>query len=278
MSADWPKPIASLPPLREVIRQHELAAKKSLGQNFLLDLNVTDKIARAAGDLSNTNIIEVGPGPGGLTRALAARAKSVTAIERDHRCVIALQALVEAAEGRLQVIEGDAQDVDYEQLAPAPRAIIANLPYNIGTDLLIGWLQQGHKFQSLTLMFQQEVAERIVAAPGSKAYGRLAILTAATASARIALKLPPGAFTPPPKVSSAVVHLVPHAAPLAPLKALETVTAAAFGQRRKMIKSSLSPLFDEAQLQELKINPQARPEELPASAFFALAKVLESRA
>lgn len=277
MASDWPEPIASLPPLREVIRQHDLAAKKALGQNFLLDLNVTDKIARAAGDLSNTNVIEVGPGPGGLTRALAARAKSVTAVERDARCVIALQDLVRAADGRLRVIEGDAQQTDYESLAPSPRAIIANLPYNIGTDLLVNWLQQGHLFQSLTLMFQQEVAERIVAGPGSKAYGRLAILVQATASARIALKLPSHAFTPPPKVSSAVVHIIPKEKPLADLRALEKVTAAAFGQRRKMLKSSLAPLFSEEQLVALGINPQQRPEELGVDVYVKLAQALAAR-
>ena len=270
--------IAALPPLREVIKSFDLAAKKSLGQNFLLDLNVTDKIARVAGDLSAVNVIEVGPGPGGLTRALASRAKSVTAIERDARCVAALQGLVAASGGVLRVVDGDAQDVDYTQLASTPRAIVANLPYNIGTDLLINWLKQGPQFQSLTLMFQYEVAERIVATPGSKAYGRLAILTQCTAGAKIVMKLPPSAFTPPPKVSSAVVHLVPHAAPLAPLAALEKVTAAAFGQRRKMIKSSLAPLFSEAELLSLNINPQARPETLDAAAYIRLAKTLDSRA
>lgn len=274
MTLQWPPAILALPPLRAVIKENELAAKKSLGQNFLLDLNVTDKIARAAGDLSTLNVIEVGPGPGGLTRALVARAKTVCAIERDRRAVLALESLVQAAAGRLQVLEGDAQAVDYVALAPAPRAIVANLPYNIGTDLLIGWLQQGPHFQSLTLMFQQEVAERIVAPAGSKAYGRLSILTAATASAKVVLKLPPSAFTPPPKVHSAVVQFLPYAQPLAPLAALEQVTAAAFGQRRKMIKSSLGGLFSEAVLANHGIDGTARPETLAPEAYFKLAKAI----
>lgn len=274
----WPEAISSLPPLRDVIRAFDLGAKKSLGQNFLLDLNITDKICRAAGDLSATHVIEVGPGPGGLTRALVARAKSVVAVERDTRCVQALQGLVMAGDGALTVIEGDAQRMDYAALAPTPRAILANLPYNIGTDLLINWLQQGHLFQSLTLMFQQEVAERIVASVGSKAYGRLAILVQATATARIAMKLPPNAFTPPPKVSSAVVHLVPRAAPLCSLAALEKVTAAAFGQRRKMIKTSLAPLFSEADLATLGIDTQARPEALTIDVYVRLANLLAERA
>lgn len=275
MTADWPNLVLSLPPLRDVIRAFDLAAKKSLGQNFLLDLNITDKIARAAGELDAINVIEIGPGPGGLTRALVARAKSVTAIERDSRCIAALQSLVVASNGALNLLEGDAQVVDYAALVPAPRAIIANLPYNIGTDLLIGWLQQGHLYQSLTLMFQQEVAERIVATPAQRAaYGRLAVMVQATATARIVMKLPPHAFTPPPKVSSAVVHIVPRAVPLAPLDALEKVTAAAFGQRRKMIKSSLAPIFSEEKLAELGLNLQLRPEQLPPESFFMLAKAL----
>lgn len=278
MSLDWPAPLLALPPLREVIKQYDLAAKKSLGQNFLLDLNITDKIARVHGDLSELNVIEVGPGPGGLTRALVARAKTVAAVERDTRCVAALQGLVAASAGVLNVIEGDAQQVDYAALVPAPRAIIANLPYNIGTDLLIGWLQQGHLFQSLILMFQQEVAERIVATVGSKAYGRLAIMVQATASARIAMKLPPHAFTPPPKVSSAVVHLIPKPAPLCPLDELGKVTAAAFGQRRKMVKSGLAPLFSEAELTALGVTLTQRPEELAPEVYFVLAKALASRA
>ncbi|GAB5387862.1 MAG: 16S rRNA (adenine(1518)-N(6)/adenine(1519)-N(6)) -dimethyltransferase RsmA [Alphaproteobacteria bacterium] len=275
--------IAAMPPLREVIAEHRLSAEKSLGQNFLLDLNLTARIARSAGDLSGVHVVEIGPGPGGLTRALLmSDAETVTAIERDRRIADVLAPMSDAAEGRFRFVEGDAMEVDAASLVPAPRAIIANLPYNIATPLLIGWLEQASHWQSLTLMFQKEVALRIVATPGSKAYGRLAVLTALTAQAQIALTLPPQAFTPPPKVESAVVHLVPHADQPAPdlLQAVSKVTAAAFGQRRKMLRKSLSPLFvdTEASLISLDIPPTARAETIPPDGFRALATLwLEQR-
>lgn len=275
-AADWPVAIANLPPLREVIGQATLVATKKLGQNFLLDLNLTDRIARAAGgrepDLSKLDVIEIGPGPGGLTRALVARgARRVIAIERDARAIAALQSLVDASDGRLQLIEGDAMEADVIALSTAPRAIVANLPYNIATPLLVGWLRRANEFASMTLMFQQEVAQRIVAQPGGKAYGRLAVLVQALAEAKLVLKLPPGAFTPPPKVHSAVVHIVPHAVPLAPMEKLEKITAAAFGQRRKMVRTTLLPLVGEAALEKAGILPTQRAEEISVEQFAKLA-------
>ncbi|MGE3770726.1 MAG: 16S rRNA (adenine(1518)-N(6)/adenine(1519)-N(6))-dimethyltransferase RsmA [Bdellovibrionales bacterium] len=275
MSAtDWPDSIKSLPPLRAVITQYELAAKKSLGQNFLLDLNVTDKIARAAGDLTDKTVIEIGPGPGGLTRALLANgARQVVAIERDRRCVAALQDLVRASDGRLRIIEDDAQKVDVEKLGPAPRVVVANLPYNIGTDLLIGWLLNGAAYHSLTLMFQKEVASRLVAQVNTEDYGRLSVLAQVASTPKIMMTLPPNAFTPPPKVHSAVVRLVPKP-PAASLDMLGRVTAAAFGQRRKMIRSSLGSLFTEQQLAALGLNPEARAETLAVEDYVRLANHL----
>ena len=222
------------PPLREIIAQHGLSARKGLGQHFLLDLNLTRRIARAAGDLTGVTVIEVGPGPGGLTRALLeTSAHRVVAVERDERCVTALAELVEAAAGRLQVVAGDALAVDLSTLADVPRAVVANLPYNIATPLLLGWLRQFDRFQSLTLMFQKEVAERLTAAPGTKSYGRLSVITQWRAEARTLFTLPARAFTPPPKVDSAVVRLTPRPQPeAASWPILERVTAAAFGQRR----------------------------------------------
>lgn len=271
--------IDDLPPLRDVIREHGLSALKSLGQNFLLDLNLTSKIARTAGRLDDLTVIEVGPGPGGLTRAiLALGARRVVAIERDARCVAALAEVATRYRDRLQVVEGDALATDYAALvAPGERAvIIANLPYNIATPLLIGWLSADPWppwYESLTLMFQREVAERIVAAPGEDHYGRLAVLTGWRAQARIAFDVPPSAFVPPPKVTSSVVHLVPRPVPLpCELKALERVTEAAFGQRRKMLRQSLKSLgVDTGQLLAAAgIEPTERAERVPVEGFVAL--------
>src|SRR5262245_10104041 len=234
-----------LPPLREVIQRHGLAARKSLGQNFLLDLNLTSKIARKAGDLGETTVIEVGPGPGGLTRALLAHgARRVVAIERDERCLAALAEIAAHYPGRLEVISGDALRTDFAALAAGePVRIVANLPYNIGTELLVRWLTVADWppfWRSMTLMFQREVAGRIVAAPGSDSYGRLGVLAGWRTQAKIAFDVPPQAFTPPPKVTSSVVNLTPRAAPLAAdVRLLSRVTEAAFGQRRKMLRQSL---------------------------------------
>ncbi|MFW2543488.1 16S rRNA (adenine(1518)-N(6)/adenine(1519)-N(6))-dimethyltransferase RsmA [Primorskyibacter sp. 2E107] len=274
--------IDGLPPLREVIATHELRAKKNLGQNFLLDLNLTSRIARVAGDLSQTDVIEVGPGPGGLTRGLLAEgARKVLAIEKDSRCLPALAQIGAAYPGRLEVIEGDALKIDPLAHLTPPIAICANLPYNVGTELLLRWLTPEvwpPFWQSLTLMFQKEVAERIVAQPGSKAYGRLAILTQWRAEARIALHLPPEAFTPPPKVSSAVIHLTALPEPRFPadLKVLERVVATAFNQRRKMLRSSLKGLTPaiEDHLTAAGIRPTDRAEQIPLEGFCALARSL----
>ena len=268
---------AALPPLRDVIRRYGLEARKSLGQNFLLDPRLTDKIAAASGDLRNARVIEIGPGPGGLTRSLlAAGASEVVAIERDDRCAAALQELSEAYPGRLRVISGDALALDPATLIDGPRRIVANLPYNIATPLLIGWLRRIDAYESLTLMFQKEVAARIAAAPGSSAYGRLSILVQWLTQPRLMFDIPPGAFLPPPKVTSTVVHLVPRAEPLAPaaFAMIEEVTAAAFGQRRKMLRSSLKSLgVDTLRLiAESGVTDTARAEELPVEAFCAIAR------
>ncbi len=273
----------ALPPLREVIAAHNLRAEKKLGQNFLLDLNLTDKIARSAGDLEGVNVIEIGPGPGGLTRALLKTgAKSVTALEFDPRAVAALQGLCEAAQGRLRIIETDALKADLRTLAPAPRAIVANLPYNIATPLLIGWLEHIradiNAYKSMTLMFQKEVADRLTAAPDSKSYGRLSVLAGWLCEAKKVMNLPPGAFTPPPKVTSSVVHFTPRAlSPGAPdFKAVETLTAAAFGQRRKMLRSSLKDYA--AQMEQCGIDPTLRAEDLPPEDFIRLAQSINHKA
>jgi len=269
----------SLPPLRDVIARFGLGARKALGQNFLLDLNLTGRIARSAGLTEGMSVVEVGPGPGGLTRALlASPAREVVAIERDSRFVEALQDVVEAADGRLRIVEADALEVDPAALTEAPRAIVANLPYNVATPLLIGWLKRIEDFVSLTLMFQKEVADRLVAQPGSKAYGRLSVITQWRAEARVLFNLPPRAFTPPPKVDSTVVHLTPRAAPEPAAWAdMEAVTAAAFGQRRKMLRQSLKPLGNaEALLAEAGIAPTARAEEVPVAGFAALARAVRA--
>lgn len=275
--------IDSLPPLRDVIETHELVARKALGQNFLLDLNLTSRIARIAGDLSNTDVLEVGPGPGGLTRGLLAEgARRVLAIEKDHRCLPALAQIADLYDGRLQVIEGDALEVNpLEHLTP-PIAICANLPYNVGTELLIRWLTPKEwppVWNSLTLMFQKEVAERITAQPGSKTYGRLAILSQWRTDARIALTLPPEAFSPPPKVHSAVVHLTALPEPRYPAdaKVLERVVAKAFNQRRKMLRAALKGLAPDVEdrLIAAGIKPTERAEQVSLEAFCALARQFE---
>jgi 16S rRNA (adenine1518-N6/adenine1519-N6)-dimethyltransferase len=263
----------TLPPLRDVIARHGLAARHSLGQHFLLDGNLTDRIVREAGDLTGRHVIEVGPGPGGLTRSLlGSAAASITAIELDRRAIGAVTDLAETAEGRLRVIEGDAMAVDFAALVPAPRQVIANLPYNVASPLLVGWLRQAASFERLTLMFQQEVAERICAEADTPAYGRLSVLTQWICDARVVMRLPPTAFTPPPKVWSAVVSLTPHATQPDPalFKAMEALTAAAFGQRRKMLRGSLRSLGGEALLERAGIAGERRAETLSVAEFVRL--------
>ncbi|WP_298678327.1 16S rRNA (adenine(1518)-N(6)/adenine(1519)-N(6))-dimethyltransferase RsmA [uncultured Lentibacter sp.] len=276
--------IDTLPPLRSVIASHGLSARKSLGQNFLLDLNLTAKIARHVSTLSESDVLEIGPGPGGLTRGLLAEgARRVLAIEKDSRCIPALQEIAAAYEGRLTVIEGDALEVDPLAHLSQPIQIAANLPYNIGTELLVRWLTPPAWppfWDSLTLMFQREVAERIVARPGSKAYGRLALLAQWRCDAAIVLSLPPEAFTPPPKVSSAVVHLKALPAPRfeANAKTLERVVARAFNQRRKMLRAALKGLAPdlEDRLIAAGIKPTERAETVGLEQFCALARALDS--
>jgi 16S rRNA (adenine1518-N6/adenine1519-N6)-dimethyltransferase len=274
--------IDGLPPLREVIAAHDLSARKALGQNFLLDLNLTAKIARLAGDLSGCDVLEVGPGPGGLTRGLLAEgARRVVAVEKDARCLAALAEIAEAYPGRLEVIEGDALDVDWEAALTPPRKIVANLPYNVGTELLVRWLTPTSwppPWQSLTLMFQREVADRIVAKPGGKAYGRLAVLAQWRCEVRVAMSLPPEAFTPPPKVHSAVVHLTALPAPRfeADPAVLSRVVAMAFNQRRKMLRSALKGLGPdiEDRLRAAGLEPTERAEQVSIEGFCALARVV----
>ena len=278
--------IDALPPLREVIARHGLSARKALGQNFLLDLNLTARIARAAGDLAGADVLEVGPGPGGLTRGLLAEgARRVLAIEKDPRCAPALAEIAEAYPGRLQVIEGDALAIDPLAHLTAPIRVVANLPYNVGTELLVRWLTPPvwpPFWQSLTLMFQREVADRIVARPGGKAYGRLAILAQWRAEAKIVLTLPPEAFMPPPKVHSAVVHLTALPAPRYPADpaVLSRVTAAAFNQRRKMLRASLRGLAPDIEdhLRAAGIAPTDRAETVGLEGFCALARSLKAGA
>ena len=267
-----------LPPLRDVIQRHGLAAKKSLGQHFLLDLNLTRRIARSDENLAGASAIEIGPGPGGLTRALLeSPAARVIAIERDPRAVAALAELEAAYPGRLTVIEGDALAIDPATLCPAPRHIVANLPYNVATPLLIGWLKRIDDYASLTLMFQKEVAQRLVARPREEAYGRLAVLTQWACEAKLAFDVPAAAFVPPPKVTSSVVRLRPRATREAvEVELLERVTQAAFGQRRKMLRQSLKALGTDpaALLAACGIAPERRAEELDVAAFCALARAL----
>ena len=273
-----------LPPLRDVIAAHRLGAKKSLGQNFLFDLNLTRRIARSAAPFAGFTIVEIGPGPGGLTRALLMEgADRIIAVERDERALPALAEISDAYNGKLKVISEDALAVDWPSVVSGPAKIVANLPYNIATPLLIGWLSATpwpNWFSSLTLMFQKEVAERIVAKPGSKDYGRLSILCQWRCSCTKLFDVNRSAFTPPPKITSSIVQLVPR--PPQPgdctLSALERVTAAAFGQRRKMLRQSLKSIFPEPEpvLVALGIDPQDRAENIPVSAFAALAKAFSS--
>ena len=268
-----------MPPLREVIARHGIAAQRRLGQNFLLDLNLTRRIARAAGPLAGSHIIEVGAGPGGLTRALLAEgAEHVVAIERDPRCVAALGEIAALYPGRLDIVAGDALTIDPTALVPPPRRIVANLPYNIATVLLCRWLGEIAAFDNLTLMFQREVALRLVAVPRSKAYGRLSALTQWLTSPQLLFDVPARAFVPPPKVTSSIVAIVPRAEPLAPAPqpCLERVLAAAFGRRRKMLRSSLDGLGVPAAtlLARAGIEPSARAEELSVAEFCALARAL----
>ena len=271
--------LSGLPPLREVIARHGLSASKALGQNFLLDPQLLDRIARVAGNLEGQRVYEVGPGPGGLTRALLRAGAQVTAVERDRRCLPALAELGEAAEGRLRVIEGDALEVDERAEAGDGAHIVANLPYNVGTVLLVRWLESeawAPWWSSLSLMFQKEVAERIVARPGSDAYGRLAVLAQWRSSAAIALNVHRSAFVPPPKVMSAVVHIEPREMPegVNPAK-LSQLTGAALGQRRKMLRQSLKGTPDALDaLATLGIAADRRPETLSVDEFVALARAL----
>jgi 16S rRNA (adenine1518-N6/adenine1519-N6)-dimethyltransferase len=274
-----------LPPLREVIRRHGLSAKKSLGQNFLLDLNLTGRIARAAGPLEGVNVVEIGPGPGGLTRALLAHgAQRVIAVERDERAIAALAEIAAHYPGRLDVVTGDALAFNaQERLGGEPARVVANLPYNIATALLVRWLTLEPWppwYDRLVLMFQREVAERITAAPGSKAYGRLSVLVGWRTQARMLFDIAASAFVPPPKVTSSLVELVPRREPLAcDPKALQRVTEAAFGQRRKMLRQSLKSLGVDplAMLSEVGIAPTARAEEIPVEGFVALARAFTGR-
>jgi len=277
--------IDDLPPLREVIRRHGLFAKKSLGQNFLLDLNLTARVARAGGSLDGVTVVEVGPGPGGLTRALLAEgARRVIAIERDDRAINALQEIAARYPGRIDIVPGDALEFDARAHLGFERArVIANLPYNIATPLLIGWLSESWPpwYDSLVLMFQREVAERIVATSGSEAYGRLAVLAGWRTEAKIMFDVAPTAFVPPPKVTSSVVRLIPRAKPLAcDANALQRVTEAAFGQRRKMLRQSLKSVGVDTLtlLAEACIEPTVRAEEIPVEGFVALANVFAARA
>ena len=274
--------IDDLPPLRDIIANHGLDAKKSLGQNFLLDLNLTSKIARLAGDISGHDVLEVGPGPGGLTRGLlAAGARRVVALEKDPRCMAALSEISAAYPGRLDVFNADALEFDMRGQLTGPVRVVANLPYNVGTELLVRWLTPKDWppfWSSLTLMFQKEVAERIIAKPGTKAYGRLGILAQWKSTPSVVMELPPEAFTPPPKVHSAVVHLEALAQPRFPAPAglLSSTVAMAFNQRRKMLRSSLKSAAPdiETALRDAGLEPTARAEEISLEGFCALARRL----
>jgi 16S rRNA (adenine1518-N6/adenine1519-N6)-dimethyltransferase len=271
-----------LPPLRDVIRRHGLSAKKSLGQNFLLDLNLTGRIARAAGQLEDVTVVEIGPGPGGLTRALlSCGAKRVIAVERDERALAALAEIAAYYPGQLEVFAEDALTFDPRPHVTGRAMIVANLPYNIATALLVGWLSAEPWppwFEALVLMFQREVAERIVAAPGNKAYGRLSVLAQWRCEAKILFDVAPSAFVPPPKVTSSVVRLIPRTDPLpCDRRALERVTQAAFGQRRKMLRQSLKTIAADpiALLQGAGVEPTARAEDISIAGFVALARTLD---
>lgn len=263
-----------LPTLRDELEAHGLWANKGLGQHFLLDLNITRRIARTAGELAGQQVIEVGPGPGGLTRALLEAGAHVTAIEKDTRFVPLLEPLVAWSEGRLRIVQGDALDADEAELVSgAQSAVISNLPYNVGTPLLVKWLKAGAWRGDMTLMFQKEVAQRIVAKPGSDSYGRLAVLAQARCDTRLEFTVPARAFTPPPKIASAIVRLTDRADPYPHLDAIERVTAAAFGQRRKMLRSALRALTPDAEplLRAAGLEPTARAEEIDQQGFRRLA-------
>ena len=269
---------SQLPPLRDVIARHDLNAKKSLGQHFLLDGNLTDRIVRAAGNLASLTVIEIGPGPGGLTRSLLAEGSAqIIAIERDPRCLAALEELREVFPDHLTIVAADALKTDITALSPVPRKIVANLPYNISTALLLRWLPLAGEIEGMTLMFQKEVADRLIAEPSTKAYGRLSIMTQWLWQADLAFNVDKRAFTPPPKVTSSVITLTPRPEPLAKAnwQDLETVTAAAFGQRRKMLRSSLKSL--DINIEETGIDPTRRAEELSVEEFCGLARAYEER-
>jgi 16S rRNA (adenine1518-N6/adenine1519-N6)-dimethyltransferase len=275
--------LQALPPLREVIAAHDLGARKALGQNFLLDLNITRRIARAAGPLDGISVLEIGPGPGGLTRALLEEgAERVIAVERDSRCIAALAEIAIAAPGRLEIVEGDALELDVDALfARVGRMrVVANLPYNVATPLLIGWLGRIEAFDRFVLMFQREVADRLAAAPGVKAYGRLSVAAQWRCDVRPLFNLPARAFVPAPKVDSTVVELTPLPAPRSPAEPamLERIVAAAFGQRRKMLRASLRSVLDDPEtvLRASGIDPQARAETLSVEQFCAIARAASS--
>lgn len=272
--------IDALPSLRDLVGAMDMRARKSLGQNFLFDLNLTRRIARSAAPLTGTTI-EIGPGPGGLTRALLLEgATRLVAIEKDWRAPDVLASLLSAANGRLELTEADAMDFPIWNLEPEPRRIVANLPYNIATTLLIRWLEHAANFESMTLMFQREVALRITAKPGDSAYGRLSVLTGWLANAEILFDIPPEAFVPAPKITSSVVQIVPLSAPrfTCSQKHLEDVTRHAFGQRRKMLRSSLKKMGGEALLIAADIDPETRPQDLDIESFCKLANLYESKA
>lgn len=281
-----PEPLFPLPPLREVIAAHGLSAQKRLGQNFLFDLNLTGRIARSAGDIAHGTVIEVGPGPGGLTRALLdAGAGHVVAIERDRRC-LPIQAEISAAyPGRLEVIEGDALDVAIHEIGPPPRRVVANLPYNVATPLILGWLRHATAFETIVVMLQKEVVDRLAAVPRTKDYGRLSVITQWLCTVEPLFDVNPRAFTPPPKVTSTVVRLTPRPTPLAPctFEQVEAITAAAFNQRRKMLRASLKGFaaaagFEsaEALCEAAGVPPTARAEELSVAHFCTLGSTLGS--
>jgi len=277
---DQSRTFSDLPPLREVIARHNILAKKSLGQNFLLDLNLSYKIARAGDPLEGQVVLEIGAGPGGLTRALLAEgAEHVIAVETDSRCIAALEELAAYANGRLTLVVANALELDEYLLSPRPSQIVANLPYNISTPLLFKWLDRLDLFRNMTLMFQKEVAQRIVAQPGSKAYGRLSVMVQWLCIANASFELPARAFIPAPKVTSTVLTLKSRSAPLAPAKKemLEAVVAATFGQRRKMLRGSLKQITDQpdALLRSVNLDPTLRPEALSIAQFCALAEALE---
>ena len=275
--------MTTLPPIRETIARHGLSASKALGQNFLLDEQLLDRIAALPGDLNGANVLEVGPGPGGLTRALLRAGANVTAIEMDTRCLPALEELSEAFPGQLSVIQGDAMKLDHGEIMRAePFHVLSNLPYNVGTALFVNWLSGENwppQWQSLTLMFQREVAERIVAKSGTGAYGRLAVLAQWRTQAKLAMKVHRSAFTPPPKVMSAIVHVTPGEAPEGvSAKTLERLTEAAFGQRRKMLRQSLKGVAGALEaLETVGIDPTRRAETVSVEEFVALARALGGR-